>query len=399
MPTDYIDQSLAENEGLKGRSDSPVRDVPLDVDQRRAEDAADPDRSRRNPIVGEQAWFQRHDPIGAPIYLGEAACTAFAARLRRFLASNAAAAHIPGLRPSQIVDPVEREHRVRIWWTVYIFDRMWGSKMGIPNYILDEDIHVDMPTTISPKELHDAQFPDTEYATASLDLAKIAGEAITKTYSRKNRTLDRKGSGDGVSQAALTLAEACIHASKHTHSLIIHQWTGGALPIFGYFSVQYLFSSAMVLLMSSLISPDTATADMEAFEIASQILRCMAGDGNLTAAEFSKNLEEVKLSLEVYRASRNPDSNSGNPSRVRLADSAVPLAAANADVSTTFASGMNTSLRNAPGGFTTEMAFLEPTMQSFLAQSDFNLGLLNPPELSGDASSALYFWNTPQWTE
>ncbi|XMA11497.1 hypothetical protein WAI453_004288 [Rhynchosporium graminicola] len=177
-----------------------------------------------------------------------------------------------------------------------------------------------------------------------------------------SRTLDRKGSGDGVSQAALTLAEACIFASKHTHSLIIHQWTGGALPIFGYFNVQYLFSSAMVLLMSSLISPDTATADMEAFEIASQILRCMAGDGNLTAAEFSKNLEEVKLSLEVYRASRNPDSNSGNPSRVRLADSAVPIAAANADVSTTFASGMNTSLRNVPGGFTTEMAFLEPTM-------------------------------------
>ncbi|XMA11498.1 hypothetical protein WAI453_004289 [Rhynchosporium graminicola] len=281
---------------------------------------------------------QRHDHIGAPIYLGEAACTAFATRLRRFLTSNAAAAHIPrtqymseealselskydvrwpslthaallkvalhqagrvyhmmcrdstfealkdtyetrnfdspvnkckffslfalgevystrsfsstgqvpgvnyyakslaliqilperptithienllllslfsyslnrrhhaflvigsamrhalvigmnhNIGPSQIVDPVAREHRVQIWWTIYIFDRMWESKMGIPNSILDEDIHVDMPTTISPKELHDAQFPDTEYATASVDLAKIAGEAITKTYSRK----------------------------------------------------------------------------------------------------------------------------------------------------------------------------------------------------------------------
>jgi len=89
------------------------------------------------------------------------------------------------LGPSQVVDPVEREHRVRIWWTIYIFDRMWGSKMGIPNSILDEDIHVDMPTTISPKELHDDQFPDTDYATASIKLARIAGEAIIKIYSRK----------------------------------------------------------------------------------------------------------------------------------------------------------------------------------------------------------------------
>lgn len=57
--------------------------------------------------------------------------------------------------------------------------------MGIPNSILDEDVHLDMPTTISPKELHDEQFPDTDYATASVDLARIAGEVITKTYSRK----------------------------------------------------------------------------------------------------------------------------------------------------------------------------------------------------------------------
>jgi hypothetical protein len=51
---------------------------------------------------------------------------------------------------SQLIDPVERQHRIEIWWTIYIFDRMWGSKMGLPMQILDEDIHVDMPTTISP---------------------------------------------------------------------------------------------------------------------------------------------------------------------------------------------------------------------------------------------------------
>ncbi|KAH6719385.1 fungal-specific transcription factor [Leptodontidium sp. MPI-SDFR-AT-0119] len=619
----YIDQLLAENERLRDRPPSPARDAPPEIEHTSRRDHTDPDQSRRNPIIGDQAWFQRYDPIAPPIYVGEAACTAFATRLRRFLTGNTVAAHIsrteymseaalselstvdvpwpsfthatlllkvafhqagrvyhmmcrkstfealkdtyetrnfdapvnkckfftlfalgevysirsnsstgqvPGVnyyakslaliqilpeRPtithienllllslfsyslnrrhhaflligsamrhalvigmnhnigaSQVVDPVEREHRVRIWWTIYIFDRMWGSKMGIPNSILDEDVHLDMPTTISPKELHDEQFPDTDYATASVNLARIAGEVITKTYSRKkyketflqrvqqllkslkawvetlpehlrlnseesglinpkyivslhlsfnqivilttrpmllrvltqmsNHVPDRQGSKDGVSQAALTLAEACIHAAKHSHSLIIHQWTSGSLPIFGYFNVQYLFSSAMVLLMSSLIATESATSDMEAFETAAQILRCMSGDGNLTAAEFSKNLEEVKRSFEIYKARRNPDHSSGDASGAGVVDSALSLTAENGDISTAFGSGMNASMRNAPGGFTTEMAFLEPTMQNFLAQSDFDLGLLNPSEMSGDASSALYFWNTPQWTE
>ncbi len=153
----------------------------------------------------------------------------------------------------------------------------------------------------------------------------------------------------------------------------------------------------MVMLMSSLISSENATSDMEAFETAAQILRCMSGDGNLAASEFSRNLDEIKVSLEIYKSRR--EGNGDEEARLGITDSTLSLTAENGDNSTTFGSGLNASMRNAPGGFTTEMAFLEPTMQSFLAQSDFDLGLLNPSELSGDASSSLYFWNTPQWTE
>ena len=85
----------------------------------------------------------------------------------------------------QLPDPIERQHRVRIWWTIYIFDRMWGSKMGLPTSILDEDIYVDMPSDISPRHDHDEQFSDTQYMVASINLARIAGEIITKIYSRK----------------------------------------------------------------------------------------------------------------------------------------------------------------------------------------------------------------------
>ena len=85
---------------------------------------------------------------------------------------------------SQVKDPVERQHRVRIWWTIYIFDRMWGSKMGLPVSILDEDIYVDMPSDTSLQD-HDEQFSDTEYMVASIGLARIAGDTIAKIYSRR----------------------------------------------------------------------------------------------------------------------------------------------------------------------------------------------------------------------
>lgn len=86
---------------------------------------------------------------------------------------------------SQLIDPVERQHRIQIWWTIYIFDRMWGSKMGLPMQILDEDIHVDMPSPIAPKQLHDEELSDTEYMSANIKLARIVGETITKLYSRR----------------------------------------------------------------------------------------------------------------------------------------------------------------------------------------------------------------------
>ena len=86
---------------------------------------------------------------------------------------------------SQVTDPLERQHRVRIWWTIYTFERLWGSKMGIPMSILDDDIHVDMPSDISSLQVRDNEFSDTAYMVASIKLARIVGETVTKIYGRK----------------------------------------------------------------------------------------------------------------------------------------------------------------------------------------------------------------------
>lgn len=433
---------------------------------------------------------------------------------------------------SQLIDPVERQHRIQIWWTIYIFDRMWGSKMGLPMQILDEDIHVDMPSTISPPWRHEEELSDSEYMTANIKLARIVGETITKLYSRRKyqetflqrvqkllkalkhwvetlpeslrlnmedlesskkpivslhmafnqcvilttrptllhllMTLSKKSkphpntanntSGTGaeseseevsVSQPVLTLSEACIHAARHSHSMILTRWINGSMPTFGYFHAHYLFSSALILAMSSFV-PIGSPTDMTGFDSALDLLRSMAENGNLAAGEFYNNLEQVKVCLTAYRGERRGDGSavmaagggvapntnahaSGNaPSgagALALSGPSSDLAAATTPFLNTLPLNPSTSisasasippasliptthdilssattqpvhshgidaysypLRDTVSGYTTEMAFLEPTMQDFLAQSDIDLGLLHPVDTFFNEAENLY---------
>jgi hypothetical protein len=84
----------------------------------------------------------------------------------------------------QCTDFVEREHRVRLWWAIYIFDRMYTSKIGFPLQIRDDDIHVDLPTEVNCPGAED-QFSNTAYLVSSIRLARIIGQIIEKIYSRK----------------------------------------------------------------------------------------------------------------------------------------------------------------------------------------------------------------------
>lgn len=426
---------------------------------------------------------------------------------------------------SQLIDPVERQHRIQIWWTIYIFDRMWGSKMGLPMQILDEDIHVDMPSTISPRWRHEEELSDSEYMTANIKLARIVGETITKLYSRRkyqetflqrvqkllkalknwvetlpeslrlnmedlesskkpivslhmafnqcvilttrptllhllitrsqaktsttittiasnNRSeTESESENVSVSQPVLTLSEACIHAARHSHSMILTRWINGSMPTFGYFHAHYLFSSALILAMSSFV-PIGNPSDMTGFDSALDLLRSMTENGNLAAAEFYNNLEQVKICLDSYRGRESrvgksegveigavhvhdagassgglssspgfagmsstlapvtPNSMHGiplNPSTPTPA-SAVPSVQTNGPLASGTPSQPAQSVsdaycfpvRDTVSGYTTEMAFLEPTMQDFLAQSDIDLGLLHPVDTFFNEAENLY---------
>ena len=84
---------------------------------------------------------------------------------------------------------VEREHRVRIWWSIYILDRFWGSKSGFPVQIHDDDIYVDLPSSQSETlEGYEEYFFEGHYQTAAIELARITGRITRDIYTRRKST-------------------------------------------------------------------------------------------------------------------------------------------------------------------------------------------------------------------
>ncbi|KAH6689747.1 fungal-specific transcription factor [Plectosphaerella plurivora] len=88
---------------------------------------------------------------------------------------------------SQMSDPAVREHRRRVFWTAYIFDRMWASKLGHPPAIQDDDIDVDLPSNPPLDPAVAGDFADAEYYIASLRLAGVITRVIRSIYSRRNQ--------------------------------------------------------------------------------------------------------------------------------------------------------------------------------------------------------------------
>lgn len=95
----YLERILTENQRLKEQSASSANTPEAghpEPEQPRPPGGV-PDEgstSIRNPIIGDRAWFHAYDPSAPPIFVGEAACTAFATRLRQFLSGTNTTAHI-----------------------------------------------------------------------------------------------------------------------------------------------------------------------------------------------------------------------------------------------------------------------------------------------------------------
>lgn len=76
----------------------------------------------------------------------------------------------------------ERQHRIRVWWTVYCLDRMMSSKVGHPAMMQDTDIDAELPSFDGLSQEDKADFWDPAYLLAQISLARIVGSVLGNIY-------------------------------------------------------------------------------------------------------------------------------------------------------------------------------------------------------------------------
>ncbi|KFZ03937.1 hypothetical protein V502_10537 [Pseudogymnoascus sp. VKM F-4520 (FW-2644)] len=272
-----------------------------------------------------------------------------------------------------VLTPVEREHRARLWWTVYIFDRSTTSRLGLPLSIHDTDIDVEMPSsdTLSPEVLEILGPP--AHLIANIGLSRITGSIVQNIYSRLSiaspsglvnnirailkdlrkwdanlpSRLRMSGGASYRSTASLQLhfnqciilttrpillhiltvknpfsnvdqtvddpdtpvlsdttkmlADSCIVAARTSSSILSQLFVDNALATYGYFDAHHLFSSALVLIISAILSPNSS--DSDAVQTAFHLLRIMRHKGNTIALQYYSRLTYIQWTIGRLRAS------------------------------------------------------------------------------------------------
>jgi proline utilization trans-activator len=77
---------------------------------------------------------------------------------------------------------VQREHRIRLWWTIYIFDRSTSSRLGHPLSIDDIDIETELPSWETLDVHTKEKFNSPEHLVANIELSRITGCIMRDIY-------------------------------------------------------------------------------------------------------------------------------------------------------------------------------------------------------------------------
>jgi proline utilization trans-activator len=262
---------------------------------------------------------------------------------------------------TQLQDPTLREHRCRLWWTAYRFDRLWCGRVGIPPSIPDESIEIRLPSAASLPIGSEIDFRDAEHLAMSVRLSRILSRAVNTLYVWKRQetafssrvqdavrslrdwaeqlpehlrlrfdqalpphlqymhlsfiqsvivvtrpvllhlyrqSLPRRAQNpQPFSDAALSLTTACVRYARQSMDLLKRSWTDGTFLTFDYFHVQFLFSSATILALSALLQGAGWANDREDFWLACSFLRQLERNGNFAAKEFTTHIDALKAVL------------------------------------------------------------------------------------------------------
>ncbi|KAM0717252.1 hypothetical protein Q7P37_007104 [Cladosporium fusiforme] len=83
---------------------------------------------------------------------------------------------------TQLRDPVLREHRCRLWWTAYRFDRLWAGRNGVPPSIPDDSIEIRLPSDEGLPPGSEVDFRDASHLIMSVRLSRILCNAVNILY-------------------------------------------------------------------------------------------------------------------------------------------------------------------------------------------------------------------------
>lgn len=89
----------------------------------------------------------------------------------------------------------ELEHRRRIWWTVYMYERMLSSKAGLPLSFADDSVSTELPIdfkidlTDFPRDEHDVRgyyiFPPADYINNCVTITQINAVILSSLYTKQ----------------------------------------------------------------------------------------------------------------------------------------------------------------------------------------------------------------------
>lgn len=175
------------------------------------------------------------------------------------------------------------------------------------------------------------------------------------------------------------------------------------MALFGYAFPAYLFSSALVLAVSSLL-PLGDPNDIASVDIAMEILRVLSASNSLAAKDLYEHLQRVRLCLNRRQSDPTipPIGHEHVPLipdlsvRLPLEDPNLPSVP---DSSIEYRPYNVTAVADPLSPYlTTEMTLLNPLMQDFLAQSTLDVGSLDAPEIPNEFDAA-FLWSGNICTE
>ncbi|KAL0934024.1 C6 transcription factor (fungal specific transcription factor) [Colletotrichum truncatum] len=133
------------------------------------------------------------------------------------------------------IDGDTREHRRRVWWSVYSLDRILSVKSGNPITIQDEDIGVDLPSRLS----REAEYCPAVVLRHYTELSRILGVIHNTIYRKTSKAAPKSGqrlmeSVQGITQSlskwnrdlpdALRFDPARLSISRESVSTFAHYY-------------------------------------------------------------------------------------------------------------------------------------------------------------------------------